>query len=87
MPSVYLRVIEDGMIVNSWEKHLHHVGLVIQRWSTKGLQICSQVRHICLEFGKGCTQRIGRKSVNLARLKRPLNFFFYLYDQLIFYIQ
>jgi hypothetical protein len=38
-------VIEDGMIVNSWEKHLHHVGIVIQRLST-GLQISSQVRHI-----------------------------------------
>jgi len=70
MKSIYLRVIEDGMIVNSWEKHLHHVRFVIQRWSTKGLQICSQIRHIRLEFGKGCTDWYERKKkemVNLAR--------------------
>lgn len=61
MPSIYLGVIEDGMIVNSWEEHLHHVRFVIQRWSAKGLQICSQVGHIRLEFGKGCTDWVGKK--------------------------
>lgn len=63
MPSIYLRVIEDGMIVNSWEEHLHHVRFVIQRWSAKGLQICSQVGHIRLEFGKGCTDWVGKKKL------------------------
>lgn len=56
-PYFYLGIVQDGMIVNSWEKHFHHVRLVIQRRSAKRLQICRQVCHICLEFGKGCKKK------------------------------
>lgn len=67
---IYLRVVEDGMIVNSGEKHFHHVCLVIQRRSAEGLQICRQVCHVCLEFGEGCkywtNKKIKWETVNLA---------------------